>query len=346
MLVVRNISITFDGQTVLDNVSLEARQGEILCMLGPSGCGKTTLLRIIAGLERPDSGDIWCDGQSITTTPVHTRGFGLMFQDFALFPHMTVAQNVAFGLRMRGRPDVQGRIQEVLKLVGLSGFENRDVARLSGGERQRVALARSLAPEPRLLMLDEPLGSLDATLRSKLVLELRWIIKEAGLTAIYVTHDQEEAFAIADRVAIMNAGTIEQVDVPEVIYHRPVTVFAARFLGLNNIVPVLNADGRLLKTPVGIYESDSHAPYLLLHPAGVKLAEMRTDSVRTSISGIVSERIFQGDSYRLVVTHDSQTSITLTVPSYAAHVPETGNRIELIIDPGAVVPLAGSHSAH
>jgi ABC-type Fe3+/spermidine/putrescine transport system ATPase subunit len=212
MLEVRDVELAFGDLPVLRGVSLEAAEGEIVCLLGPSGCGKTTLLRVIAGLEVPERGDVIFDGRSVRDVPVHRRGFGLMFQDFALFPHLDVARNAAFGLRMMGIPaaERQRRVQEVLSLVGLAGFERRDVAKLSGGEKQRVALARSLAPNPRLLMLDEPLGSLDAALRERLVIEIREIIKQVGRAALYVTHDQHEAFAIADRIIIMNEGRFEQ----------------------------------------------------------------------------------------------------------------------------------------
>ena len=223
---------------VLNEVSFEVHQGEIVCLLGPSGCGKTTLLRVIAGLEVADAGNILFDDRDIRDVPVHQRGFGFMFQDFALFPHKNVWANVIFGLRMQNLPSDQIRqqAQAALEMVGLSGFEQRDVHQLSGGEKQRVALARSLAPQPKLLMLDEPLGALDRQLREELMIEVRRILKSAHLTAIYVTHDQAEAFAVADRVVIMNAGRIEQMGTPIEVYARPASEFVARFLGLPNLI--------------------------------------------------------------------------------------------------------------
>ena len=214
MLQIRGVTKSYGGQDVLQDVSLEFRDAEIVCLLGPSGCGKTTLLRIIAGLDSADRGELLFQGRDLARVPVHERNFGLMFQGYALFPHMSVEQNVAFGLRMRGSDDVISRTREILTLVGLAGMGARDVSSLSGGEQQRVALARSLAPRPALLMLDEPLASLDAGLRERLMPELRRIFRELKQTVITVTHDQHEANAIADRIAVMNAGRIEQIDSP------------------------------------------------------------------------------------------------------------------------------------
>ncbi|HVU12312.1 MAG TPA: ABC transporter ATP-binding protein, partial [Phototrophicaceae bacterium] len=299
MLTLNHITRAFERHPVLRGIDLEIGAGEIDCLLGPSGCGKTTLLRIVAGLETADGGDVLLQGKSILTQPVHTRDFGLMFQDFALFPHLNVLQNVEFGLRMKRIEGKQARAREVLELVGLSGFETRDVAQLSGGERQRVALARSLAPNPRLLMLDEPLGSLDAALRERLVIDLREIIKRVGLTALYVTHDQHEAFAIADRIALMNAGQIEQIGTPEQVYRTPETTFVARFLGLNNVIPVDQLSGREIKSPIGTFEVSLHddglPAALLLHPDGI------TPDANGQISGMIRERVFLGDAYRVVL---------------------------------------------
>lgn len=241
------------GTLAVDGVRFSVAEGEIICLLGPSGCGKTTLLRIIAGLEIPDAGDVLLDGDSILTRPPHQRDFGMMFQDFALFPHKNVFDNIAFGLEMRGdsRAHIQHRVADMLKLVDLPGFDARRIDQLSGGEQQRVALARSLAPGPRLLMLDEPLGALDRALRERLMLDLRTILKQVGLTAIYVTHDQTEAFAIADRIVVMNAGRIEQIDTPQHIYAQPASPFVARFLGFQNILSgTLQPDGRV-ETTIG-----------------------------------------------------------------------------------------------
>ncbi len=245
MLTLKNITRRFGDQPVLRGIDLDVAEGEIVCLLGPSGCGKTTLLRIVAGLESADSGDVLLDGASILASAGAYARFRLDVPGFRAVPapERPAKRRVRLAHEGDGQPARQRRAREVLELVGLSGFERRDVAQLSGGERQRVALARSLAPNPRLLMLDEPLGSLDAALRERLVVDLRAIIKRVGLTALYVTHDQHEAFAIADRIALMNAGQIEQVGTPSEVYRRPATIFAARFLGLNNVVPVESVSG-------------------------------------------------------------------------------------------------------
>src|SRR5660397_38379 len=222
MLEVRDVSVAFGDTVALKNFGLKMKEGEVMGVLGPSGCGKTTLLRVVAGLQPADSGDVLWGEESVLEVPPHRRGFGLMFQDFSLFPHRSVGGNVAFGLRMAGLPAerVAARVSEVLDWVGLEGYEERAVGPLSGGEQQRVALARSLAPAPRLLMLDEPVGSLDRTLRRRLVGELRELLRNLGVTAVYVTHDQEEAFSIADRVVVMRQGRVAQLGHPEEVWRR------------------------------------------------------------------------------------------------------------------------------
>ena len=239
-LEVRQVSVRLGGSAVLDDVSLTASGGEIVALLGPSGCGKTTLLRVIAGLQ-PHTGDVRWQGQSLTATLAHRRGFGLVFQDQALFPHLDVERNIAFGLRMQGggRGGAGGRgrrVAELLEIVGLGGFSRRAVDSLSGGEAQRVALARALAPHPLLLMLDEPLSGLDRPLREQLLVDLPRILRRLRQTALFVTHDLEEALAVSDRVAVMRAGRIVQVGTPRALYERPSSVFVARFLGRANIL--------------------------------------------------------------------------------------------------------------
>jgi len=259
-------------------VSFGVFPGEVLALLGPSGCGKSTALALIAGLERPDRGEISWDGRSLRDVPPHERGFGLMFQDYALFPHMNVFDNIAYGLRMGRWPtDRLGeRVDEMLELVSLPGFGHRDVNTLSGGEQQRVALARSLGPEPRLLMLDEPLGSLDRNLRERLVSDLRRILKSMHQTAIYVTHDQDEAFAMADRVAVMNAGRLEQLDTPQVIYSHPASTFVARFMGMTNLLEGIartDPGGSVVETAVGEFPVEGQFQgkvILLLRPDAVR----------------------------------------------------------------------------
>ncbi len=238
MLSLRNISKTYEGQPLLVDISFSAAADETVCLLGASGSGKSTLLRIIAGLETPDSGQILWNENDLVSTPPHLRDFGLVFQDYALFPHLTVSENVAFGLRMRGLPksEIGSRVPEALTQVNLIGFENRRVTELSGGEQQRVALARALAPRPRLLMFDEPLGALDRALKDQVLDELRRILHETKVPAIYVTHDQEEAFAIADRILLLHDGRILRAGSPAEVAAQPGSSWAARFLAIGSVV--------------------------------------------------------------------------------------------------------------
>jgi ABC-type Fe3+/spermidine/putrescine transport system ATPase subunit len=293
-----NVHKSFGALQAVGGISFHVAPGEVLALLGPSGCGKSTVLAVIAGLEHPERGDVTWDGKSLLHVPPHQRGFGLMFQDYALFPHMNVFDNVAFGLRMGHWQDehLNTRVSEMLELVGLSGTNRRDVNTLSGGEQQRVALARSLAPGPRLLMLDEPLGALDRNLRERLVDELRQILKRMHQTAIYVTHDQEEAFALADRVAVMKAGHLEQLDSPQIIYTRPASVFVARFLGMTNLLDGVarqGSSGTTVETAIGtlpIKGGVTGKVTLLLRPDAVHLD--RTGSVH--LDGVFLSCSFRG----------------------------------------------------
>ncbi len=239
MLSLRDLSVAFDGQPpAVDGVSLDLPTGHVLAVLGPSGCGKSTLLRAVAGLELLDAGSVTYDGQDLAAVPTHRRGFALMFQDGQLFPHQSVAGNVGYPLRLRHTPKarVARRVEELLELVGLPGLGERSTTHLSGGERQRVALARALAVEPRLLLLDEPLSALDRGLRERLAHDLRDILVAAGTTALLVTHDQEEAFAVADRMALMRAGRVVQAGTVDDVWRSPVDAEAARFLGYATVL--------------------------------------------------------------------------------------------------------------
>jgi len=345
LLQVSHIYKSFDGAPLLHDVSFDVAPNEIVCLLGPSGCGKTTLLRIVAGLEQPESGQVLVQGQDIADTPVHQRGFGLMFQDLALFPHKDVRENVAFGLQMANLAPqtIDARVREVLEWVGLAGFERRDVNQLSGGEQQRVALARSLAPRPRLLMLDEPLSSLDRTLRERLMNELRDILTRVGQTAIYVTHDQQEAFALADRVVILNAGCVAQIGTPQEVYRRPADAFVARFLGLTNLVRGQRSEvrgRRVVRTALGVLEVPEGAcsegeVTVLIRPdaANLNLTELGNLSGLV-VDGVLIERSFRGGRTRIVV-RANDLNLEFEMDS-TAPLPPVGAPIRLALRPAAI----------
>ncbi len=336
-LEIRRLRKSYPDGWTLSGVSFAAEEGEVLCLLGPSGCGKTTLLRLIAGLETPDGGQVLADGEDVTYAPPHQRGFGLMFQEYALFPHKDVFGNVAFGLRMAGwgAGPIQERVRETLELVGLSGFEHRDVNQLSGGERQRVALARSLAPRPRLLLLDEPLGALDRTLRERLLEELPAILKRVGVTTITVTHDQEEAFAIAARVVVMKDGRVVQRGTPQAVYRQPVSPWVARFLGLTNLLTARVVGEGMVETGLGrLLVGDGRAREpgargsLLVRPTAARLGNGDDNRV----SGVVVKRVFRGSRYRLELQFPGDLKLELEWPEGGA-VPAVGETVGLSLDP-------------
>ncbi|MCW5877353.1 MAG: ABC transporter ATP-binding protein [Anaerolineales bacterium] len=333
MLNLENIHKAYNGVPVLQGIDLQVDTGEVLALLGPSGSGKSTLLNIIAGLETPDQGRVLWDGADLTEVPPHRRGFGLMFQDFALFPHRNVAGNVAFGLQMAGwRPGrVERRVAEMLALVGLGGFERREVTALSGGEQQRVALARALAPQPRLLMLDEPLGSLDRALRARLQGDLAAILHAADQTSIYVTHDQEEAYAVADRAGLLNAGELAQVAAPEQLYRQPASAFVARFLGLSNLLPGELGDDAVLQTPLGRFPAPSGAapgPVMaLFRPDAFALGEHGPAQLRGELVG----KQFRGSQLQAEISV-GETRLTIELPS-KVNLPPLGQPLSLSFDP-------------
>ena len=350
LLEVKNVSKTYNGIPAVRDVSLRVTQGEVVALLGPSGCGKTTLLRIIAGLEVPDAGTVRFGGQDMASVPAHRRGFGLMFQDYALFPHRDVAQNIAFGLEMQGwdRTQIARRVGEMLELVGLRGYERRRVFELSGGEQQRVALARSLAPQPRLLMLDEPLGSLDRVLREQLLEELRQILSQVGVTTIYVTHDQQEAFALADRVVILRAGQVVQEGKPEEVYCHPNDLFVARFLGLSNLVPGLVVGSGQVETALGtltVLDASDCIPgkrvTVLIRPEAAVLAadELAPNMVR----GRVLDRSFRGSQYRVRVACGDEVTLDLEVQSLGQPLAGPGEEITFSLRPAGLSLFSESY---
>jgi len=318
MLTVRNIEKSYQGKPLLKQVSFEVNEDETVCLLGPSGSGKSTLLRIIAGLEEAEAGKVLWQDKDLTDTPAHLRGFGLMFQDYALFPHRNVAENIAFGLRMqnRSKPEIEQRVIAALETINMSEFARRKVTELSGGEQQRVALARALAPEPHLLMLDEPLGALDRTLREQLSRELRRILRETKVPAIYVTHDQEEAFAIADRLLLLHHGAILQSGKPEAFYRHPHNAWVAEFFGLGNLVHGTIASHTPLKvdTPIGVFTASCDRPVPQLGKEVVLLfrpnqAHRKEADCPNKITGNVIDQVFQGEHYRIILEISKSTPL-------------------------------------
>ncbi|MFQ5945661.1 MAG: ABC transporter ATP-binding protein [Anaerolineae bacterium] len=336
MLQVERLVVRFGDLVAVDGADLRVADGQVVCVLGPSGCGKTTLLRAVAGLEPPVSGRVLWDGQDLSSVPPHERGFGLMFQEYMLFPHKDVVGNVAFGLRMAemDRDRIEARVEEVLTMVGLEGHGDRSVAHLSGGEQQRVALARALAPAPKLLMLDEPIGALDRTLRERLMVELRDLFAQLRITTLYVTHDQEEAFAVADRVAVMRAGHVEQEGSAEEVWRRPANEFVARFLGFETIVKASIADGAAMTVwgPIPVPRSV---------PAGRRRLVIRPEAFSPDphgvVAGDVESRTFRGDHFLLRIRPD--TGPTFEAAVRGDPVPAVGDRVRLRVDPDEVVVL-------
>jgi ABC-type Fe3+/spermidine/putrescine transport system ATPase subunit len=344
LLQVNNVNKRYGSVPVLRDISFSLDRGEILCLLGPSGSGKTTLLRLLAGLEAPDSGRLLCSGRDITAIPPHKREFGMMFQEYALFPHKSVAGNICFGLETAGwgQNRQQKRLAEMLTLVGLENKGERRIDELSGGERQRVALARSLAPDPRLLLLDEPLGSLDRVLRDRLAGEIRTILKSQQVTAVFVTHDQAEAFAVADQVGVLRRGRMEQFAPPEDVYRYPASAEVAAFLGFHNLIDCT------LHPPAGFIDNlprplAEHSGLLLIRPEGAKLVPPG-DAVKNgpNLCGQIVQRIFQGRNYSLEIKSNG-IRLHFDLPLDPAP-PQVDSTVILALNPSAMVPLSGERS--
>ena len=309
MLEVRDVHKSYEGKPLLDGLSFSVNAGETVCLLGESGSGKSTLLRIIAGLEEAEGGSLWWDGKEINSVPAHKRGFGLMFQDYALFPHRTVQANVAFGLRMQGLPraEVEARTRAALAMVRMEGFEGRPVTELSGGEQQRVALARALAPNPRLLMLDEPLGALDHALRKQLIGELRLILHESRKPTIYVTHDREEAFGLADTLLLLHEGRIVQAGSSAELFGKPVNAWAAGFLGLGSLISgvVIGQEPLRVGTALGSFQVSACARQprlgtsvlLLLRPQDARVLAGQPEG-ENQFTARVQDCLFMGERYQ------------------------------------------------
>ncbi|MDH6516177.1 thiamine transport system ATP-binding protein [Streptomyces sp. SAI-135] len=339
LLSLADATVRFGGRAVLDEVGLEVAEHEIVCVLGPSGSGKSTLLRAVAGLQPLDSGRVLLDGRDQGGVPAHRRGVGLMFQDHQLFPQRDVGANVAFGLRMHGvsRAQQEEQVGELLDLVGLPGASRRAVASLSGGEQQRVALARALAPRPRLLMLDEPLGQLDRSLRERLVVELRELFGRLGTTVLAVTHDQGEAFALADRVVVMRDGRIAQSGTPLEVWQRPADAFVARFLGFENVVEGTvtgeAADTVWGKVPVPPGAAQGMRS-VLVRPAGVRLV-----AADEGLRCTVGARTFRG-THVAVHLHPAQGDAPrLEAACALREAPEVGDTVGVEFDPAEIVVL-------
>lgn len=331
----KNISVSFDGQKIIDNMNLYIRDKEFITFLGPSGCGKTTTLRIIAGFQEPDSGDVVFDGKVINGVPPHKRQLNTIFQRYALFPHLNVYENIAFGLRLKKLPEkeIKEFVFEMLELVNLKGFERRNISSLSGGQQQRVAIARALVVKPRVLLLDEPLGALDLKLRKDMQVELKNIQQRLGITFIYVTHDQEEALSMSDTIVVMDSGVIQQIGTPTDIYNEPKNAFVADFIGESNIIEgVMRADfwvemaGHRFKCLDKGFGVDEQVD-VVVRPEDVDVVPVEN----AMISGIVTSITFKGVYYEIIVEIKGFKWMIQSTEYQAV-----GSRIGINVEPDAI----------
>ena len=301
----KDIAVSFDGESVLEEFNLNIRDGEFVTLLGPSGCGKTTTLRIIGGFVKPDKGDVFFNGKKINDLPPHKREVNTIFQKYALFPHLNVYENVAFGMRVHGKSEskIQSTVKEMLALVNLTGFSRRNVNQLSGGQQQRVAIARALANDPKVLLLDEPLGALDLKLRKDMQVELKKIQQQTGITFVFVTHDQEEALSMSDTVVVMDKGRIQQIGTPQDIYNEPENAFVADFIGESNILDGVMHDDFLVEFAGKKFECLDQG-FRKMEPVDVVIRPEDIDVVaadQSHLAGTVISVNFKGVHYEIIV---------------------------------------------
>lgn len=327
-----NLVKSFESSNVVDNINIDIKKGEFLTLLGPSGCGKTTTLRMIAGFEVPTAGKILLEGEEVSNKPAYERDVNTVFQSYALFPHLNIFDNIAFSLKIRkySKNEIKEKVMNVLKLVRLEGYENRKPSQLSGGQKQRVAIARAVVNNPKVLLLDEPLGALDLKLRKEMQFELKHLQKKIGITFIYVTHDQEEALTMSDRIAVMNQGKIEQIDIPSEIYEKPKTKFVADFIGEANIFEgtvletnceeiSLKIEGEIIIKVKNHFSTDqcvklNDKVFVTIRPEKMKLSYTEPKN-RNTLFGRVKERIYVGSLNRTIVTLQNGKELTINEPT-------------------------------
>ena len=356
MVQLKGVTKRFGSFVAVQDVNLDIQAGEFLTLLGPSGCGKTTLLRMISGFETPTEGIVYLSGQDVTHVPPYKRDVNQVFQSYALFPHLTVGDNIAFGLRMKKVPklEIEERVKQVTQLVGLTGFEQRKPSQLSGGQRQRVALARAIVCQPRVLLLDEPLAALDAKLRHAMQIELKHLQRKVGITFVFVTHDQEEALTMSDRIAVINLGRIEQLGEVDEIYHSPRTTFVANFIGQANILestPVavdLNQARIRLNDAIELVVNTSSIPsasknaLISIRPEKIHLQKTNPGGENV-FEARVSEELFKGAVDQLILTTDSGLELTAVVANECAteEAFHMGDKVFCYLHPSDIVVVQG-----